>query len=92
MRLLEKLIFILADGPSPMTIASSVMSSMFGTSIARRFSSIAYVGCVPPEADVWEKLRQVDQLEDSIVTFTIPDSNLAKVKKSHESYPQFNEL
>jgi hypothetical protein len=71
-----KIDFILADGPSPMTIASSVIDVRDLDSNKIFFYR---VGCVP-EADIWEKLRQVDQLEESIVTSTILDSNLAKVK------------
>ena len=71
-----KIDFILADGPLPMTIASSVIDVRDLDSNKIFFYR---VGCVP-EADIWEILRQVDQLEESIVTSTIPDSNLAKVK------------
>ena len=62
----SKIDFILADGPSPMTIASSVIDVR---ELDANKIFFYRVGCVP-EADIWEKLREVDQTESSISTLT----------------------
>jgi len=72
----SKIDFILADGPSPMTIASSVID-------VRELDSnkifFYRVGCVP-ESEIWQKLRDVDHTDKECLCANIPTQNLKKVK------------
>ena len=72
----SKIDFILADGPSPMTIASSVIDVR---ELDANKIFFYRVGCVP-EADIWQKLREVDQTEKQHLCSNIPMKNLNKVK------------
>ncbi|GFH47426.1 hypothetical protein CTEN210_03901 [Chaetoceros tenuissimus] len=72
----SKIDFILADGPSPMTIASSVIDVR---ELDANKIFFYRVGCVP-EADIWEKLREVDHIEKQHLCSNIPMNNLNKVK------------
>lgn len=72
----SKIDFILADGPSPMTIASSVIDVR---ELDANKIFFYRVGCVP-EAFIWEKLREVDQTEKQHLCSNIPMKSLNKVK------------
>lgn len=72
----KKIDFILADGASPYTIASSVIDVR---ELENDKICFYRVGCVP-EAEIWKNLRSVEDLQEDFLCADIPQANLATVK------------